>query len=108
MQTAVPALKAPKTPTHPEVALTFHSTFTERDSPELLRRSFNIAHLFGTEKVGIFSYWRIADPEKAYPCVRDRLAKAADTAARNGIILMVENEYDCNVGGSKGTGTHLA
>jgi sugar phosphate isomerase/epimerase len=82
----------------------FHSTFTESDSAELLRKAFEIAHFFGTEKVRIFSYWRVAEPDKAYPYVRDRLAKAADLAARNGIILMAENEYDCNIGTAKELG----
>jgi sugar phosphate isomerase/epimerase len=49
----------------------------------------------------------VAEPEKAYPYVRDRLAKAAELAARNGIILMVENEYDCNVGSPKELGRIL-
>jgi len=91
----------PEMPAHPDGALVFHSTFTESDSSELLRKSFEIAHFFGTDKIRVFSYWRVAEPEKAYPYVRDRLAKAADLAARNGIILMVENEYDCNVGSAK-------
>ncbi|MGA2986151.1 MAG: sugar phosphate isomerase/epimerase family protein [Terriglobia bacterium] len=97
----------PEMPAHPDGALVFHSTFTESDSSELLRKSFEIAHFFGTDKIRVFSYWRVAEPEKAYPYVRDRLAKAADLAARNGIILMVENEYDCNVGSAKELGRIL-
>ena len=87
----------PEMPAQPEGALVFHSSFTDHDTSELLRRSFDVAHFFGTEKVRIFSYWRTAQPPKAYPYVRDRLAKAADLAGRNGIVLMVENEYDCNI-----------
>jgi len=97
----------PEMPAQPDGALVFHSTFTERDTSELLRKSFEIAHFFGTDKIRVFSYWRVAEPEKAYPYVRDRLAKAADLAARNGIILMVENEYDCNVGSAKELGRIL-
>lgn len=97
----------PEMPAHPDGALVFHSTFTERDSAELLRKSFEIAHFFGTEKVRVFGYWRVAEPEKAYPYVRHRLAKAAELAARNGIVLMVENEYDCNIGTAKELGRLL-
>lgn len=88
----------PGMPAHPTGALVFHSTFTDRDSEELLRKSFDLAHFFGTQKVRVFSYWRVADPEKAYPYVRDRLAKAAESAGRNGITVLLENEYDCNIG----------
>jgi sugar phosphate isomerase/epimerase len=97
----------PEMPARPDQALEFHSTFTERDSPMLLNRCFEIAHFFGTVKVRVFSYWRAREPEKAYPYVRDRLAKAADLARQNGIILMVENEYDCNVGTGKELGRLL-
>lgn len=97
----------PEMPAQPEDALVFHSTFSERDSAELLRRSFEIAHFFGTEKVRVFSYWRVAEPAKAYPYVRDRLAHAAELAAQNGIILTVENEYDCNVGTAEELGRLL-
>lgn len=97
----------PEMPAHPDGTLVFHSTFSDRDSAELLRKSSEIAHFFGTEKVRIFSYWRVAEPEKVYPYVRDRLANAADLAARHGIVLMVENEYDCNIGSAKELGRIL-
>lgn len=97
----------PEMPAHPDQALQFHSTFTERDSLMLLNKSFEIARHFGTNKVRVFSYWRTHEPRKTYPYVRDRLAKAADLARQNGIILMLENEYDCNVGTSKELGRIL-
>ena len=82
---------------------TFKASFTEADSDKLLEQSFRLARFFGTEKVRIFSYWRVAEPEKAYPYVRDRLAKAARLAAQNDIILVLENEHACNIG----TGSEL-
>src|SRR5215469_5565499 len=97
----------PEMPAHPDQALEFHSTFTERDTPMLLNRCFEIAHFFGTRKIRVFSYWRAREPEKAYPYVRDRLAKAADLARQSGMILMIENEYDCNLGTGKELGRLL-
>lgn len=97
----------PEIPAHPAQALEFHSTFTERDTPMLLNRCFEMAHFFGTQKIRIFSYWRAPDPEKAYPYVRDRLAKAAELARQNGMILMIENEYDTNLGTGKELGRLL-
>jgi sugar phosphate isomerase/epimerase len=97
----------PEMPVHPDQPLEFHSTFTERDTPMLLNRCFEIAHFLGTEKIRVFSYWRARDPERAYPYVRDRLAKAADRARQSGIILMIENEYDCNLGTGKELGRLL-
>jgi L-ribulose-5-phosphate 3-epimerase len=77
---------------------TFMANFTDQDTEELLNKSFKLAHFFGTDKVRIFSYWRVDNPEKAYPHVRNRLAKAAGMAARNRIVLVLENEHTCNVG----------
>lgn len=77
---------------------TFRADFTEQDSDRLLHESFKLARFFGTSKVRIFSYWRVEEPEKAYPYVRDRLAKAAKLAGQNDIILILENEHECNIG----------
>jgi sugar phosphate isomerase/epimerase len=81
--------------------------FTEEDSDATLEKSFELARFFDTKKVRIFSYWRVPDPEKVYPRVRDRLAKAARLAEKNGIVLVLENEFECNVGTGKELGRIL-
>lgn len=89
----------PQMPVRPEKkGQGFGAAFTEVDSDRLLLKSFDLAHYFGTKKVRVFSYWRVKDPQKAYPYVRDRLAKAAELAGKNGILLVLENEFECNVG----------
>ncbi len=95
----------PEMPAQPsERRDTFMASFTDQDTEDLLKRSFEIARLFGTDKVRIFSYWRVDDPEKAYPHIRARLAKAAGIAAQNKILLLLENEPACNVGTGKELG----
>lgn len=86
---------------------TFSANFTEQDAEKLLDHSFELAGFFGTRMVRIFTYWRVADPAKAYPYVRDRMAKAAEVAAKAKIILNVENEHSCNVGTGKELGRLL-
>jgi sugar phosphate isomerase/epimerase len=88
----------PEMPARPEQHDTFHANFTDSDSEGLLRKSFDLARLFNTSKVRIFSYWRVDEPERAYPYVRDRLAKAASLAAEHNILLILENEHECNIG----------
>ena len=80
---------------------------TDRDTEDLLQRVFKLAPYFGTTKVRVFSYWRVEDPERAYPLVRDRLAKAAALAAQHKITLLLENETDCNVATGKELGRML-
>jgi L-ribulose-5-phosphate 3-epimerase len=86
---------------------TFSAKFTEQDADKLLLQSFDLARFFGTHKVRIFSYWRVENPEKAYPYVRDRLAKAAMVAAKHDIVLVLENEHSCNVGTGRELGRLL-
>jgi len=83
---------------------TFRAMFTDQDTKDLLRRAAEMAHFFATKLIRIFSYWRVDEPEKAYAHVRDRLAKAADAAAKNQVILVLENEHTCNVGTGKELG----
>jgi sugar phosphate isomerase/epimerase len=95
----------PEMPAQPsEKRDTFRASFTDQDTEDLLKRSFQIARLFGTQKVRVFSYWRVDDPEKAYPHVRERLAKAASGAVQNRMTLLLENEPACNIGTGKELG----
>lgn len=86
---------------------TFKAHFTEQDAEDLLKKSFQMARLFGTDKVRMFSYWRVEDPDKAYPHVVKRLKKAAALAEQNKILLVLENEPSCNVGTGKELGRML-
>jgi len=106
---ASPVMKynLPEVPARPEQRDTFHANFTEQDTEDLLHRSFKLASFFGTNKVRVFAYSRVDDPGKAYPYVRDRLAKAAALASQNGMVLVLENENTCNVGTGKELGRIL-
>jgi len=84
----------------------FKASFVESDADRLLQQSFDLAHHFGARKVRIFSYWRVEQSEKAYPFVRDRLAQAAEVAAKHDVVLVLENEHTCNIGTGKELG-HL-
>jgi sugar phosphate isomerase/epimerase len=84
----------------------FKASFVENDADRLLEQSFALARHFGTHQVRIFSYWRVDEPERAYKYVRDRLAQAAQVAAKNDIVLVLENEHTCNVGTGRELG-HL-
>jgi sugar phosphate isomerase/epimerase len=100
----LPGMPSPR----PNWSDTFRAAdLTDKDTENLLQRVFKLAPFFGTSKVRVFSYWRVEEPEKAYPYVRERLAKAAALAAQNNITLLLENEHDCNVGTGKELGRML-
>jgi sugar phosphate isomerase/epimerase len=97
----------PEMPAREEKRDTFRANFTDQDTEDLLRRAFTLARFFGTKQVRIFSYWRVDEPARAYPHVRDRLARAAALAAKSGIVLALENEPACNIGTGKELGRLL-
>jgi sugar phosphate isomerase/epimerase len=65
---------------------------------DLLKRAMDRAHAFGTDKVRVFSFWRVADPEPHFNRIAEELAKAAEVARSGGIRLVLEDEGSCNVG----------
>ncbi len=97
----------PEMPARAEKRDTFHANFAEEDTQRLLHKAFDLARFFGTRKIRVFSYWRVDDPEKAYPYVRDRLANAAEIARQNSMLLVLENEPECNIGTGKELGRVL-
>lgn len=70
----------------------------------LLKRAIERAHALGTDKLRVFAFWRVAQPEEHYPRIAEELSKAAEIARRAGIRLVLEDEGACNVG----TGHELA
>jgi len=71
---------------------------------DLLKRAMDRCHVWGTDKVRIFTFWRVANPQEIYPRISEDLAKAADVVKGGGIRLVIENEESCNAA----TGRELA
>jgi sugar phosphate isomerase/epimerase len=63
----------------------------------LLERAIARAKDFGTDKVRIFSFWRVDDPHTVFDRVAKELDKTAAVAKTEGIRLVLENEFACNV-----------
>lgn len=71
---------------------------------EDLKRAADGAHALGTQKIRIFTFRRVAQPSSIFNRVVDELDKAISIAKQHDVKLLVENEYDCNVG----TGEEIA
>ncbi|HKM80002.1 MAG TPA: sugar phosphate isomerase/epimerase family protein [Candidatus Acidoferrum sp.] len=63
----------------------------------LLERAFARAKDFGTDKVRIFSFWRVDDPKTVFERIAKELDRTAAIAKREGVRLVLENEFGCNV-----------
>lgn len=69
-------------------------TFAQQD--ELLERAIEAGKKLGTNRVRCFDFWRLDDPKEYRHAIDDRLRNAADKAGKQGVVLLLENEYACN------------
>jgi L-ribulose-5-phosphate 3-epimerase len=74
----------------------FNADFTFDQQPEVLERSMELAKVFQTERVRIFDFWRLDDQAHYRDAINAKLREAADTATKQKIILLLENEMACN------------
>jgi sugar phosphate isomerase/epimerase len=71
---------------------------------DLLKRAMERAQALGTDRLRVFAFWRVAEPQKHFPRISEELSKAAEVARSGGMRLVLENESICNVS----TGHELA
>ena len=62
----------------------------------VLDRSIELAKQFKTNKVRCFDFWRIDDVKPYRAAINDQLQKSAEKAAKQNIMLVLENEFACN------------
>ncbi len=65
---------------------------------EDLKRGADAAHTLGTDRLRVFTFKRVADPKTVFDRVVENLQKALVVAKQQDVTLVVENEFDCNVG----------
>lgn len=86
----------------------FASKHTYEDQPRLADRAFAIAKTMGAKIIRVFSYWRTVQPERAFDGVVRALAALSEKAAKEDLIIGLENEHACNIGTAAETAPVLA
>src|SRR5215813_9228377 len=76
---------------------TFNARFGYKEQPEVLERAMELAKVFQTDKIRVFSFWRIEKPAQVFDLVVSDLRKAVEKAKKQNIKLVLENEHDCNI-----------
>jgi sugar phosphate isomerase/epimerase len=74
----------------------FNADFTFDQQDEVLERCIELAKAFRTDRVRCFDFWRLDDPAPYRAAINQKLMDAAKKAGKDGIILVLENELDCN------------
>ncbi len=75
---------------------------------EVLERSISLARQFNTNKVRCFDFWRIDDVKPYRAAINEVLQKAAEKAATQNIMLVLENEFACNTATGREAAATLA
>jgi sugar phosphate isomerase/epimerase len=86
----------------------FGAQHTYADQPRLTTRAFEIAHRTGARILRVFSYWRVVEPEAVFDRVAEALCALARQAAREDLIVGIENEHACNIATGAEVGPLLA
>jgi sugar phosphate isomerase/epimerase len=74
----------------------FNADFTFEQQDEVLERSIELAKAFQTDRVRFFDFWRLDDQAPYRTAINEKLRRAAETAAKKDVILVLENEVACN------------
>ena len=79
----------------------FNANYGFDQQDEVLEKSIAMAKAFKTDRVRCFDFWRLDDQKPYRAEINERLRKAADKAAKQDVILVLENEPSCNTGTGK-------
>lgn len=81
---------------HPDKSQDFSSNETFKQQNELLGKYIELAKRFKTNKVRCFDFWRLDNIAQYRAAINAKLAEAAATCGKRGILLVLENEFECN------------
>ena len=68
--------------------------FAQQD--EVLERCISLAKQFKTDKIRCFDFWRLEDIAAHRAAINEKLRAAAETTGKQGLLLVIENEFACN------------
>jgi L-ribulose-5-phosphate 3-epimerase len=74
----------------------YGASFSFTQQHEVLERAAAMAKAFGTNKVRLFDFWRLEDDKPYREAMDAKLREIAEKAAKKDVVLILENEYECN------------
>jgi len=87
---------APRSKFSPQRRDQFGADFTFEQQDEVLERGLELARVFRADRLRCFDFWRLDDPAPYRAAMDAKLLQAATKAGNKGMILLLENEHDCN------------
>jgi L-ribulose-5-phosphate 3-epimerase len=86
---------APKSKYSPKGS-SYGASFSFEQQDEVLERAANVANAFGTNRIRLFDFWRLEDDKPYRKEMDEKLREFSEKAAKQSMILILENEYECN------------
>ena len=63
---------------------------------EVVERSISLAKQFKTDKIRCFDFWRLDDVAPYRADINEKLRATAEIVGKQGLLLVIENEFACN------------
>lgn len=86
----------------------FNADFSFKQQQEVLERSISLAKQFQTDIVRCFDFYRLDDVGPHRAEINSTLLKAAQTCGKQKILLVLENEFECNTATGREAAATLA
>jgi sugar phosphate isomerase/epimerase len=67
-----------------------------KQQDEVLTRCISLAKQFKTEKIRCFDFWRLDDVAPYRAAIDEKLQSTAEILGKQGLLLVLENEFACN------------
>ena len=67
-----------------------------KQQDEVLEQAIARAKQFKTDKIRCFDFWRIDNVAPYRKAIDEKLRTTAETVGRQGLLLVLENEFECN------------
>jgi L-ribulose-5-phosphate 3-epimerase len=74
----------------------FHADYDMGLQDKLLDHCISLAKSFETDRIRCFDFWRLDDQKPYREAINAKLRQAAERCAKDGMILLLENEMSCN------------
>jgi sugar phosphate isomerase/epimerase len=74
----------------------FNADYNFKQQDDVLTHCIALAKQFGTNKVRGFDFWRLDDVAPYRAAINATLQKAAEVCAKQDILFVLENEFECN------------
>jgi sugar phosphate isomerase/epimerase len=82
--------------------------FTFKEQEEVLERSIALARQFKTDRIRCFDFWRLDDQAPYREAINAKLLEAANKTGEHNLLLVLENEFECNTATGRESAKTLA